>query len=156
MMDRNSIYNSLVNNLLNAFENRLKTVVLFGSQARGGARPESDYDVFLVIENLPDKPLERLRKIRKAIWDIPLRVNTIAKTPEELNANLTPLILKVCVDGDCLYGMDYFEPYREKAIKAINQSGLKRKRVCREWYWEFDKIPQKEWELTWEGFHELP
>ena len=39
--------------------------------------------------------------------------------------------------------------------KSLKHSGLKRKKVAREWYWQFDKIPDKEWELTWEGYHEF-
>ncbi len=153
---KNIIYAPLINNLKKAFGNRLKTVVLFGSRARKQVKEESDHDIFMIIKNLPNKPLERQKQIRTAIWDIPLRLNTIAKTPEEFEKNLTPLILEVCVDGICLYGKDYFEPYRKKALNALKSSGLKRKRVGQEWYWHFERIPNKEWELTWEGFHELP
>jgi len=154
-MKNNSVYKTLVNKLLSVFGKRLKTVVLFGSRARKEAIEASDHDIFLVIDNLSDKPLERQRHIREALWDIPLRINTIAKTPEEFKKNLTPLVLEVCVDGICLYGQDYFNPYRKKALKALKQSGLKRRRIGQEWYWYFEKIPATEWELSWEGFHEL-
>ncbi|NUQ44364.1 MAG: hypothetical protein HUU32_23505 [Calditrichaceae bacterium] len=70
-MDKNSLYEPLIQNLIAAFGERLKSIVLFGSQARS---------------------------------------------------------------------------------KTI----LKRKRVGKEWYWKFEKTPQKNWELTWEGFRELP
>lgn len=155
-MQKKSIYNPLIESLLDVFGGRLKTVVLFGSRARRQAKKDSDHDIFLVIENLSDRPLERLKQIRTAIWDVPLKINTIAKIPEEIDKYLSPLILEVCVDGICLYGKDYFDPYRKKALDALKQSRLTRKRVGREWYWQFDRIPEKEWELTWEGFHELP
>ncbi|MCK4263700.1 MAG: nucleotidyltransferase domain-containing protein [Candidatus Aminicenantes bacterium] len=154
-MKKNSIYKPLIGHLLDAFGSRLKAVVLFGSRARKQSKEDSDHDIFLAIENLPDNQLERQKEIRKAIWDVPIRINTISKTPEEIERNLTPLMLEVCVDGICLYGNDYFEPYMEKALDALRNSGLTRKRVGREWYWHFDKIPRKEWELTWRGFHEL-
>lgn len=87
--------------------------------------------------------------------NVPLRINTISKTPDEVERNLTPLMLDICVDGICLFGKEFFEPLHEKALKAIQQSGLMRKRIGREWFWEFEKVPQKDWELTWEGYHEF-
>jgi predicted nucleotidyltransferase len=155
-MSQELVQKGLVQTLLKAFGERLLTVVLFGSRARGEANQTSDFDVLLVIENLPTKTLERLKQVRRALMDIPERTNAIAKTPEEIDENLTPLLLEVCVDGKCLHGSDYFEPYRQKALAALQESGLKRKRVGREWYWQFERIPKKNWELTWEGFHELP
>ncbi len=154
-MKKHSIYNPLIESLLSVFGSRLKTVVLFGSRARKQPKEDSDHDIFLVIKNLSNRPLERQKQIRTAIWDVPLQINTIAKTPEEIEKNLTPLILDVCVDGICLYDKDYFEPYRKKALDALKRSRLTRKRIGQEWYWHFDRIPKKEWELTWEGFREF-
>lgn len=154
-MEKKQLYQPLVQNLVDAFGNRLKSVVLFGSQARSKSLLKRDHDVFVIIERLPQKPLPRLQEIRKTIFDIPLQINFIAKTPEEVEANLTPLMLEICVDGICLYGEEYFENYRQRGLKALKQSGLQRKRVGREWYWQFEKAPQKNWELTWDGFHEL-
>lgn len=154
-MKKKSTYDSLIQSLILAFGNRLKTVVLFGSRARQQSKKTSDHDFFLVIDNLSAKPIERQKQIRTAILNVPLRINTIAKTPEEVDRNLTPLLLDVCVDGICLYGRDYFDPYRKKALDAVKQAGLKRKWIGQEWYWHFSKIPNTEWELTWGGFHEL-
>ena len=154
-MKTKDTYQPLINKLIQAFGNRLKAVVLFGSRARGNVKAYKDHDIFLVIENLADPPLTRQKEVRSVIWDIDLRINTIAKTPEEVEANLTPMLLEICVDGICLYGDDYFEPYQKMALKAIEQAGLKRKKVGSEWYWRFDKVPDKEWELTWEGFREF-
>ena len=154
-MTKNDIYQPLIDKLIQAFKDRLKTVVLFGSRARGPVSGDKDHDIFVVIENLPAPPLQRQKEVRHAIWDVDLRINTIAKTPEEVAANLTPLLLEICVDGISLYGCSYFEPYQKMAQRAIKQAGLKRKRVGREWYWMFDSVPDKEWELNWEGYREL-
>lgn len=154
-MAKQSIYKPLIRSLEQAFRHRLRTVVLFGSRARGETEEDKDHDIFLVIEDLPANPLGRQKEVRSVIRDIPLRINTISKTPEEVDSNLTPLLLEICVDGICLYGKDYFEPYRKKALRALKQAKLKRKRIGREWYWEFEKIPKREWELSWEGFREI-
>jgi hypothetical protein len=148
-------YELLVSRLKEIFSERLRAVVLFGSRARGGVREDRDHDIFLVVDGLPEKYLHRQREVHSAIRDIPMRINTISKTPEEVASNLTPLMLEVCVDGVTLFGEDYFEPIRNKAIQALKDSGLKRKRIGREWHWEFEKMPKREWEITWEGFREL-
>jgi predicted nucleotidyltransferase len=154
-MNKYLMYKPLTDKLLEGFGDNLKAAVLFGSRAKGNAREQSDHDIFLVIEELPENPIERQKQLRTLIWEIPLRINLIAKTPAEVNRNLTPLLLEVCTDGSCLYGSDYFQPYRKKVLEAVEQAGLKRKRYGREWYWQFDNIPKKEWELTWEGYREL-
>lgn len=146
------VYIPLTRGLIQVFGDHLKTAVLFASRARDEAGENSDHDIFVVIKGLAADPLKRLKQVRMAVLDVPLRVNIIAKTPEQIATNLTPLLLDICVDGVCLYGAGYFEQLRRKALK---QSGLTRKRMGRDWYWHFEKIPKKEWELTWEEFREL-
>jgi predicted nucleotidyltransferase len=45
--------------------------VLFGSRARGDARPDSDYDVAVFLKTLPDRwtELDRLAKLRVYFLD---------------------------------------------------------------------------------------
>jgi len=45
---------------------RLELVVLFGSRARGDARPDSDYDVAIFLKSLPDRlaELDRMAQLR--------------------------------------------------------------------------------------------
>ena len=148
----------VVQALVDVFAGRLKTVVLFGSQARGDARPGSDHDLFVVIEGLPVDPLARQRAVRGVLLPIldrlPGPISFVAKTPEEVAANLTPLLLDVCVDGICLYGAAYFEPYRERALAALRQSKLRRQRVGGALMWLFAQMPAADWELSWEGYLE--
>ena len=47
----------------------LKAVYLFGSHARGDARPDSDVDLCLVAEGA-EPQLETARRFREAIWDV--------------------------------------------------------------------------------------
>ena len=149
------LYQDLLNRLKDKFGSRLKLVVLFGSRARGKVSDDKDHDIFLVIEGLPDNPVQRQKEIREVIWNLPLRINTISKTPKEMEINLTPFLLEVFNDGICLHGHKYFNKYKVKILKILKESGLKRIRIGREWYWVFKKIPTKEWELSWEGFREF-
>jgi predicted nucleotidyltransferase len=149
-------YQPILEALKQTFGNRLKTVVLFGSQARLESQPESDHDFLVVIEDLLPDPVMRQRQVRLALLPVlyllPGPIGLIARTPEEIDAGLTPLLLDICVDGICLYGADYFEPYREMALAALRQSGLKRQRMGNSLMWVFPQIPTRNWELDWQGF----
>jgi hypothetical protein len=63
--------------------------------------------------------------------DLPGAMGLHARTPAEFEMDLTPLYLDVCVDGLCLYGEDYFEPFRRRCLAALAASGVKRERVGR-------------------------
>jgi uncharacterized protein len=151
-------YRSVVQALEHRFGECLVTVVLFGSQARGAARPDSDHDLFVVIEDLPQDPLARSRTVRTALMPIldrlPGPTGFVAKTPVEVQAGLTPLLLDVCTEGVCLYGASYFEPLRQKALSALRQSGLHRRRMGGSLMWLFPRAPTGDWELSWEGYRE--
>ena len=47
----------------------LRAVYLFGSHARGEARPDSDVDLCIVADGA-ERQLEAARQFREAIWDI--------------------------------------------------------------------------------------
>jgi len=153
-------YNLVVQTLVEAFADQLKAVVLFGSQARGEAGPGSDHDLLVVNENLHANPLARQRTVRGILLPIldrlPGSISFVAKTPQEVAANLTPLMLDVCVDGICLYGATYFEPYRQKAVTALGQSKLRRQQMGGTLMWVFPQMPTRDWELSWEGYLERP
>jgi len=114
--------------------------------------------LFVVIEDLPDRPLARHQVVRQALLpvlaDLPGDISLIAKTPAEVAANLTALLLDVCADGICLFGADFFEPYRSKGLAAIRQAKLRRHRSFARSMWLFPRVPTSTWELTWEGYRE--
>jgi predicted nucleotidyltransferase len=126
-------YQPVVQALMDKFGDRLRAVVLFGSQARRDAQPESDHDLFVIIDGLPEEPVSRQSEVRSVLLPIlsqtPGQVSFVAKTPQEFEANLTPLMLDVSVDGICLFGEHHFEPYRRRALAAIEQAGLQRRRL---------------------------
>lgn len=64
----------------------LKAVYLFGSHARGEARPDSDVDLCLVAEGATEQ-LKAAQRCRHAIWDIwPCPAFTLIPiTPARLN-----------------------------------------------------------------------
>ena len=60
-----------------------RRVILFGSRARGDARPDSDLDLLLVVDT--DLPLpKRLFVANKAVRDFGLPIDLLVLTPEEV------------------------------------------------------------------------
>ena len=57
-------------------------VVLFGSRATGGARPDSDLD-FLVIEEHVDSKLDEMVRLRDALANMDVPVDIIVVSREE-------------------------------------------------------------------------
>jgi hypothetical protein len=85
---------------------------------------------------------------------LPGSIAFVARTPDEMLANLSPLLVDVCADGQCLLGAEYFEPLRAKALAALAQSGLQRRRVGGTLMWVFPTPRLHDWRLDWDGFHD--
>jgi predicted nucleotidyltransferase len=58
-------------------------VILFGSRARGDARPNSDFDV-LVIKQSDEPRYRRSAPLYMALADLPVEVEVMVYTPEEV------------------------------------------------------------------------
>jgi len=157
-MHEQAHYSVLVRTLVEHFGERLKMIVLFGSQSRGDARPDSDHDIFMVIEGLPPDPLARQRMVMTPLLPellgLPERLSVIAKTPQELLGEPTSLVVDVCTDGIGLYGQAYFAALQTKVMQALRHAGLQRRRLAGTWMWMFPALPEKEWAVTWEGGRE--
>lgn len=57
-----------------AYGDRLRAVVLFGSEARGNARPDSDIDVLAVLETLTGDYGDELERGLAAVYPVALRL----------------------------------------------------------------------------------
>jgi len=73
VMDQKELLRRIKDSLRTAYGERLQGVVLYGSEARGEAGPESDVDVLVLLEG----PIEWWRDIKttvRAIYDLQLQV----------------------------------------------------------------------------------
>jgi predicted nucleotidyltransferase len=57
-------------------------IILFGSQARGDAGPDSDVDL-LVVMDVEGSKLEKCLEIRGTLHDFPMPLDILVTSPEE-------------------------------------------------------------------------
>jgi uncharacterized protein len=80
---------------------QLDRVVLFGSRARGDARPGSDYDVAVFLKSLPDRwaELDRLARLRVEMIDETGAFFDAKPYPAAASRERTPIMHEIRRDG---------------------------------------------------------
>lgn len=135
-----------------ALADRLVAVVLFGSQARGDASQDSDWDVLVIAEALPEKSFERhmfVKRLLPPAWRGAISV--LAKTPSEFEAHLPSLYLDIALDGQILYDQRRYAAGRLADLRRlIERAGLHRERGRDGDIWRWHKEPAAAWALEWE------
>ncbi len=143
----NEILERLIESLKDKYGDRLVSVVLFGSVARGEARKDSDIDLIIVIDGLPKSKIKRQEgfiEVENKLMDTFenflekgyfVDISPILRTPEEIS-KIPPILLDVVEDGILLYDRnDFFKKIIEKIKGRLNELGSKRVRIGKRWYW---------------------
>lgn len=130
---------------------RLVGVVLFGSRARGDHRPDSDWDVLVIAEGLPEHPLERHRRLVDALRPrFAGLVSLLAKTPEEFEAYLSAIYLDIALDGKILFDPRGYAADKLSRLRGIiERKGLDRERTPAGDRWRWRKPPPRHWSIEW-------
>jgi predicted nucleotidyltransferase len=130
----------------------LIAIVLFGSRARGDHRPDSDWDLLVVANQLPASTLQRhfyLKTVLPPDWAA--QTSVLAKTPRELEENLTSLMLDIALDGEVLYDTDgYITSRLGQLQRLMNEKGLYREQAGRDLTWQWREPPGRDWSIEWE------
>lgn len=142
-----SFIRKVLKEVKNYYGLRLVSIVLFGSQARGTQRPDSDIDLLIIVKDLPksrlkrseefskiekklEKDLEKLRSKGIYTW-----INAILKTPEEIEIG-SLLLLDMVEDAKILYDKNEFFKKRLQKLKVkLKELGAKREWRGNAWYW---------------------
>ena len=131
----------IVECLREAFGGKLIAVLLFGSRARGDHRPDSDYDILVLLDGYLSSSVDDYFMAYKALR--PFRDRFIKDTTvavisvEDLKASLSaPLILNALVEGIVLYDIrESLSRIREKLLKKLKSLGIKRVRSSWGYTW---------------------
>jgi uncharacterized protein len=88
--------------LENIYGPRLDRLILFGSQARGDAQPDSDIDVLVVLQGVV-RPLEEGRRISTFLGELCLRrdvvLNCVYMSSERASSADTALLRNARAEG---------------------------------------------------------
>lgn len=135
--------------LRGALGERLVSVAVFGSVARGEARPDSDVDVLIVAEGLPEDAGSRMEEVSEVRWrlkhtreyaearrrGVPRRISEILLTPEEVRKH-PPILLDMTEDAVILYDRGGFLSRELEALRRkLKALGARRVRGEGGWYW---------------------
>lgn len=134
---------------------RLVSLVVFGSVARGTMRPDSDIDVLIVAEPLPLGRMARVREfeeVEQKLESVLLQARAVGvdpclsplfKTREEAERG-SPLFLDMVEDARILYDREGFFRNRLERLRArLRELGAVRKWQGNAWYW--DLKPDYRW-----------
>jgi predicted nucleotidyltransferase len=148
---RHDIPEQVVAALREGLGKRLVAVVLFGSRARGDANPESDWDLLILAEGLPEDPLERHFFVSRLLPSkLPAAISAVAKSPREFEASLTSLYLDIALDGQILFDpLAYAADHLATLRRLLAEAGLYRERTEAGDLWRWQRTPTGAWSLEW-------
>ena len=137
---------------------RLVAVALFGSHARGDAHPDSDLDLLVIADGLPDE----LKRQRRMVYDLlpdDLEISTqlVVYSRERFLANFPSFYLDLGLDAKVLHDSNGFLQQQLERIRVITREAhLVRERLGKDWHWAWtDGRRRGRWEITWEGYRDL-
>jgi len=134
--------------LLVTLKDRLVSVVLFGSVARGDPSVTSDIDLVIIVTDLPVGQFARKRLLTPAdaafeadlekarAQGVDTRLARIVRTPREA-ARPVPLYLDLTEDATLLYDRDgFFASVLDQVRASLRRLGARRIRQGKAWYWD--------------------
>ena len=138
--------------LRKALGDRLVAVVLFGSRARGDARPDSDWDLLVIAEGLPENRFDRQLAINGLLFgNCDGAISVTARTSDEFASHVPSLYLDIALDGRVLHDPTGYAAERLSTLRRlIKEAGLYRERTQAGDVWRWEEPPRGDWVMSWE------
>ncbi len=128
---------------------RLVSVVIYGSVARGTQTFDSGLDLLIIAEGLPLGRMKRIREfdsieerlesfleVLRQKEEINTYISTIIKSPEEAEKG-SPLFLDMVEDAKILFDRNgFFKGVLERLRRRLKELGAKRIWSGNAWYWD--------------------
>ncbi len=142
------ILNRILETIRDHYGDRLVSVAVYGSVGRGTPRPDSDIDLLVISEGLPNGRIARMddfRIVEKQIEaylstirvpDLHIEISPVIKSPDEVKKG-SPLFLDMTEDARILHDRErFFENELSKLRDRLQQLGSKRIWKGSAWYWD--------------------
>lgn len=131
------IAKKIVLELKDEFQSDLNSVILFGSYAKGTAKPYSDIDILIILNKKfanwterRDLEIELRKRLYRTVGQVSPKIGTVEELKAALN-NLNPLVLNILDSGIPLYDDGAFGELKER-FKQIVPAKIMRRAD----YWE--------------------
>ena len=150
LADYAPLIDELARRLERTFDRRLVSVVIYGSVARGTARPESDLDVLVVADDLPESYYERLDRVLPIVMELratpawqQLVARGITPFPSLLVLSRAearkPRLLYLDMLDEARLVIDrqgFFAAQLEALRRRLSELGARKVRRDGAWYWD--------------------
>jgi excisionase family DNA binding protein len=84
-------------------------IILFGSRARGDGRPDSDYDLLVILESVGHRREDRIR-IRRSFDDLPVAADVLVASKQEASGEVpgrpVGAVKRALEEGRSIYARD--------------------------------------------------
>lgn len=80
-------------------------IVLFGARARGECREDTDYELLVVLDDVPDRMAARVA-VRRSFADIPAPADVVVASTAEIAEGPSGLVYWALVEGRSVYHRD--------------------------------------------------